>query len=50
MAASVVAKPARPAGSASFGRDYRDVPPVSGVIYTEGATASLKVQVDVAVV
>jgi transglutaminase-like putative cysteine protease len=34
----------------AFGRDYRDVPPVSGVIYTEGGTASLKVQVDVAVV
>ena len=28
----------------------RDVPPVSGVIYTEGKTASLKVSVDVAVV
>jgi hypothetical protein len=26
------------------------VPPVSGVIYTEGGTASLNVQVDVAVV
>jgi transglutaminase-like putative cysteine protease len=34
----------------AFGRDYRDVPPVSGVIYTEGKTASLKVSVDVAVV
>jgi len=34
----------------AFGRDYRDVPPVSGVIYTEGGTAGLKVKVDVAVV
>jgi transglutaminase-like putative cysteine protease len=34
----------------AFGRDYRDVPPVSGVIYTEGGTTSLRVQVDVAVV
>jgi transglutaminase-like putative cysteine protease len=35
---------------AAFGRDYRDVPPVSGVIYTEGGTTSLTVKVDVAVV
>ena len=35
---------------AAFGRDYRDVPPVSGVIYTEGGTTSLRVKVDVAVV
>jgi transglutaminase-like putative cysteine protease len=34
----------------AFGRDYRDVPPVSGVIYTQGGTAGLKVRVDVAVV
>jgi transglutaminase-like putative cysteine protease len=34
----------------AFGRDYRDVPPVSGVIHTEGATARLEVRVDVAVV
>ncbi len=35
---------------AAFGRDYRDVPPVSGVIYTQGGTTSLRVKVDVAVV
>lgn len=29
------------------GRDYRDVPPMNGVIYTEGKTESLKVTVDV---
>ena len=34
----------------AFGRDYRDVPPVSGVVYAEGGTASLRVSVDVAVV
>jgi transglutaminase-like putative cysteine protease len=34
----------------AFGRDYRDVPPISGVVYTKGATASLKVSVDVSVV
>jgi transglutaminase-like putative cysteine protease len=32
---------------AAYGRDYGDVPPLSGVIYTEGRTASLKVTVDV---
>ena len=31
----------------AFGRDYSDVPPVSGVIYTEGATERLEVVVDV---
>ncbi|HEY5199260.1 MAG TPA: transglutaminase family protein [Solirubrobacteraceae bacterium] len=31
----------------AFGRDYSDVPPLSGVIYTEGATTRLKVVVDV---
>jgi transglutaminase-like putative cysteine protease len=31
----------------AFGRDYSDVPPLSGVIYTEGATKKLKVVVDV---
>jgi transglutaminase-like putative cysteine protease len=30
-----------------YGRDYRDVAPVSGVIFTRGATKSLKVSVDV---
>lgn len=34
----------------AFGRDYGDVPPVSGVIYTERGAASLRVSVDVAVV
>ena len=34
----------------AFGRDYRDVPPVSGVIYTEGTASGLRVEVDVAVV
>jgi transglutaminase-like putative cysteine protease len=32
----------------AYGRDYRDVPPLNGVIYTEGKTESLKVSVDVA--
>jgi len=32
---------------AAYGRDYGDVPPLSGVIYTEGKTKSLKVTVDV---
>jgi len=32
---------------AAVGRDYSDVPPVSGVIYTEGATKRLEVVVDV---
>jgi transglutaminase-like putative cysteine protease len=35
---------------AAFGRDYRDVPPISGVIYTEGSSSTLTVQVDVSVV
>lgn len=30
-----------------WGRDYRDVAPLKGVIFTEGATASLDVNVDV---
>ena len=34
----------------AYGRDYRDVPPMNGVIYTEGKTDSLKVVVDVAAV
>lgn len=33
-----------------YGRDYGDVPPVSGVIYTEGQTDSLEVKVDVVAV
>ncbi|HWH11587.1 MAG TPA: transglutaminase family protein [Solirubrobacteraceae bacterium] len=32
---------------AAFGRDYSDVPPLSGVIYTEGRTKRLNVVVDV---
>jgi len=31
----------------AWGRDYSDVPPVSGVIFTNGGTASLDVEVDV---
>jgi transglutaminase-like putative cysteine protease len=31
----------------ALGRDYRDVPPLNGVIYTEGKTESLQVAVDV---
>jgi transglutaminase-like putative cysteine protease len=31
----------------AFGRDYGDVPPLGGVIYTEGGTTSLTVAVDV---
>jgi transglutaminase-like putative cysteine protease len=31
----------------ALGRDYSDVPPLSGVIYTEGATKRLRVIVDV---
>jgi transglutaminase-like putative cysteine protease len=31
----------------AFGRDYNDVPPLNGVIYTEGKTESLRVLVDV---
>jgi len=34
----------------AWGRDYSDVAPLSGVIFTEGQTASLEVSVDVAVV
>jgi transglutaminase-like putative cysteine protease len=34
----------------AYGRDYRDVPPMNGVIYTEGKTESLKVVVDVVAV
>jgi transglutaminase-like putative cysteine protease len=30
-----------------YGRDYADVPPMNGVIYTEGKTESLRVLVDV---
>jgi uncharacterized circularly permuted ATP-grasp superfamily protein len=35
---------------AAFGRDYRDVPPISGVIYAEGSSSTLTVKVDVTVV
>jgi transglutaminase-like putative cysteine protease len=31
----------------AWGRDYSDVPPVKGVIYTQGATRELRVMVDV---
>ena len=31
----------------AYGRDYSDVPPLNGVIYTEGKTDSLRVVVDV---
>jgi transglutaminase-like putative cysteine protease len=31
----------------AWGRDYADVPPMNGVIYTEGGPASLEVEVDV---
>jgi transglutaminase-like putative cysteine protease len=31
----------------AHGRDYSDVPPLGGVIYTEGKTQKLKVAVDV---
>ena len=31
----------------AWGRDYADVPPVSGVIFTNGGTAGLEVEVDV---
>ena len=31
----------------AYGRDYADVPPLGGVIYTEGKTEELKVAVDV---
>jgi len=31
----------------AYGRDYADVPPLNGVIYTEGATQTPKVAVDV---
>ncbi|HWF52914.1 MAG TPA: transglutaminase family protein [Solirubrobacteraceae bacterium] len=33
----------------AYGRDYNDVPPLNGVIYTEGKTESLRVLVDVVV-
>ena len=32
----------------AWGRDYADVPPVKGVIFTEAKTSTLKVEVDVA--
>ncbi len=35
---------------AAYGRDYSDVPPLSGVIYTEGKTKRLRVLVDVVAV
>ena len=35
---------------AAYGRDYSDVPPLSGVIYTEGKTRRLRVLVDVVAV
>ena len=31
----------------AWGRDYTDVPPLKGVIYTEGRTTGLEVSVDV---
>lgn len=31
----------------AYGRDYNDLPPLNGVIYTEGRTESLRVLVDV---
>ena len=31
----------------AWGRDYRDVAPLKGVIFTEGGTSSLTVSVDV---
>src|ERR1019366_7660006 len=34
----------------AYGRDYGDVPPMSGVIYTAGKTESLRVSVDVVAV
>jgi len=34
----------------AYGRDYGDVAPLSGVIYTEGRTESLQVRVDVVAV
>jgi transglutaminase-like putative cysteine protease len=34
----------------AYGRDYSDVPPLSGVIYTAGKTKSLRVSVDVVAV
>jgi transglutaminase-like putative cysteine protease len=34
----------------AYGRDYSDVPPLSGVIYTKGKTDSLRVMVDVVAV
>ena len=35
---------------AAYGRDYGDVPPLGGVIYTEGKTRDLRVAVDVVAV
>jgi transglutaminase-like putative cysteine protease len=32
---------------AAWGRDYTDVPPLKGVIFTEGTTHDLEVMVDV---
>ena len=32
----------------AWGRDYADVPPVKGVIFTEAETSSMTVTVDVA--
>ena len=32
----------------AWGRDYADVPPVKGVIFTEAETSSMTVAVDVA--
>ena len=34
--------------TAAWGRDYRDVPPIKGVIYTDGTKHELEVSVDVA--
>jgi hypothetical protein len=31
----------------AVGRDYNDVPPMQGVIYTDGKTRKLEVKVDV---
>jgi hypothetical protein len=32
----------------AFGRDYGDVPPVKGVIFTESTSSTMKVSVDMA--
>ena len=34
--------------TAAWGRDYADVPPVKGVIFTDATTSTLEVSVDVA--